>query len=140
VDFGFAAHLGAYLHGWHQNLFAFGIPLQLGVELKLPVVTLDFFGEAGGGMGFSNLIEYRFGGIVELHFRNKKIGLGVGGGTYGNTLNIGGNDSSAVNEPSIETSCIRFAFIFRDAPTLYAELYGTGNWGFGLMWAMMLMD
>jgi hypothetical protein len=94
VDFGFTFHFNVYLHGWHQNLVSFGIPLQLGVELELPVVTLDLLGEASGGMGYGNLFEYHLGGILELYFF-KKVGLGAGAGFYGNTMNlaIGAGDS-----------------------------------------------
>jgi hypothetical protein len=49
VDFGFTAHLNTYIQGWHQNFLSFGIPLQLGVEVKLPVITLDLLCEASGG-------------------------------------------------------------------------------------------
>jgi hypothetical protein len=143
VDFGFASYLGTYLQGWHQNLVSFGIPLQLGVKLELPVVTLDLLGEASGGMGFGNLFEYHLGGTLEIFFFDK-IGLGAGMGFYGNTMNLGlGIDDTGETPinyaPPVETSYYRFSLIFRGGgyrnqvkTSLYAELYGDGKWGIGI--------
>jgi hypothetical protein len=147
VDFGFTFHLNTYVQGWHQNLFSFGIPLQLGLELKLPVVTMDFLGEGSIGAGYGNLLEYHLGGMAELYFF-KKIGFGAGAGLYGNAFNWGsgtddGSGEDIVSyEPPIETSYCRFALIFRGVfkTSLYAELYGDGKWGFGLMWGRVMTD
>jgi hypothetical protein len=49
VGFGFTSHLNVYLQGWHPNAVALGIPFQLGLQIELPAVTLDFLGEAGAG-------------------------------------------------------------------------------------------
>jgi hypothetical protein len=146
VDFGFTAHLNVYAHGWHQNLAALGIPLQLGVELELPVITLDLLGEASGGGGYGNLLEYRLGGMAELYLF-KKVGLGVGYGLYGSAMNWGiSTDSSEENPvnyaPPGRTTYWRFALIFRGTykTSLYAELYGDNKWGFGLMWGRVMTD
>jgi hypothetical protein len=140
VDFGFTIHLNFYLHGWHQNLISGGIPLQLGMELELPVITLDILGEASGGMGYGNMFEYRLGGMAELYFF-ERIGLGAGLGIYGSAINLGfSSDSSEENPisyaPPVQTNYYRFGLIFRGDEskiTLYAELYGDGKWGFGVM-------
>jgi hypothetical protein len=146
ADFGFTSHLNLYFQGWHQNLVSFGIPLQLGVELKLPVVTLDLLGEASAGIGYGNLFEYHLGGMAEIYFF-RSIGLGAGMGFYGSAFNIGSTigsaDESAVSyEPPIKTIYYHFALIFRDdsKTSLYAERYGDGRWGFGLMWGWVLSD
>jgi hypothetical protein len=146
VDFGFAVHFSIYLQGWHQNLVSTGLPLQLGVELELPVVTLDLLGEGSIGIGYGNLFEYHVGGMAELLFLNKRIGFGVGAGIYGSSLNFG--DTGSAEEASIayaspiETSYLRLAFILRNSSqlSLYAELYGDGNWGFGVMTGVTLPD
>jgi hypothetical protein len=147
VDFGFTFHLNIYVQGWHQNLFSFGVPLQFGVELELPVLTLDILGEAGGGVGYGNLFEYRLGGMGELYFFDKQVGLGAGAGFYGSAMNWGvGADSSETNPvnyaPPIQTNYYRFALIFRGIykTSLYAELYGDDKWGFGVMWGRVLTD
>jgi hypothetical protein len=146
VDFGFTAHLNVYLQGWHQNLAAFGPSFQLGMELGLPVVTLDILGEAGVGLGYGNLIEYRLGGMGELYFF-KKIGFGAGMDFYGSAMNWGSRtDSSGKEVPiyaaPIKTMYNRFALIFRGKykTSLYAELYGDKKWGFGMMWGRVLTD
>jgi hypothetical protein len=147
VDAGFTAHLNLYGQGWYQNLFSFGIPLQLGVEIELPFVTLDLLGEGSAGMGYGNLFEYHLGGMAELYFFDKKIGLGGGGGLYGNAVNLGvladsSGESSIRYAPPVKTSYYRFALIFRGTykTSLYAELYGDGKWGFGVMFGTVLTD
>jgi hypothetical protein len=149
VDFGFTSHLNVYVQGWHQNLASFGIPLQLGVELELPVLTLDLLGEASAGMGYGNLFEYHLGGMAELYFFDKRIGLGGGAGFYGSAFNLGLSAGGSDDEgpiinyaPPIKTMYYRFALIFRGEykTSLYAERYGDGNWGFGLMWGRVLTD
>jgi hypothetical protein len=148
VDFGFTAHLNVYAQGWHQNLASFGIPLQLGAELELPFMTMDFLGEAGAGIGYGNLLEYRFGGMGELYFFNKRIGLGGGAGYYGSVFNLGINASDPDGEtiiayaPPVKTIYYRFALIFRGRfkTTLYSELYRDRTWGFGVMWGRVLTD
>jgi hypothetical protein len=146
VEFGFTFHLNVYAQGWHQNLFSFGVPFQLGVELALPVITMDFLGEASAGMGYGNLFEYRLGGMAELYFF-KKIGLGAGGGFYGSALNWGLGADSYGEKPinyaaPIKTNYFRFALIFRGKynTSLYTELYGDNKWGFGLMWGRVMTD
>jgi hypothetical protein len=148
VDFGFTWHLNLYAQGWYQNLVSIGIPLQLGVELELPVLTMDFLGEGSLGAGYGNLLEYHLGGMAELYFFKKKIGLGAGAGFYGSAFNQGdGTDNGSGKdlvyyEPPIETSYCRFALIFRGVykTSLYTELYGDGKWGFGLMWGRVMTD
>jgi hypothetical protein len=146
VDVGFTAHLNVYGQGWYQNLFSFGIPLQLGMEIELPLVTLDILGEASAGMGYGNLLEYRLGGMAELYFF-RKIGVGAGAGFYGNDMNLavsaGDSKEDTVSyEPPIKTSYYRFALIFRGEykTSLYGELYGDGKWGFGLMWGRVMTE
>jgi hypothetical protein len=146
VDFGFTFHLNVYAHGWHENLAAIGIPLQLGVELELPVITLDILGEVSGGAGYGNLLEYHLGGMAELYFF-RKIGLGAGIGFYGNTMNWGISADSTEVDPinyaaPIKTNYYRFALIFRGTykTSLYAERYGDDQWGFGLMFGRVMTD
>jgi hypothetical protein len=144
---GFTYHASTYFHVWHQNLLSFGIPLQLGVELEMPVITLDVLGEASAGIGYGNLLEYHLGGMAELYFSKKSIGLGVGMGLYGNAINWGfdlfGSGRSTVNYASpVKTNYYRFALIFRGISkiSLYAEMYGNDKWGFGLMFGSVLID
>jgi hypothetical protein len=152
VDFGFTAHLNLYGQGWHQNLYSLGIPLQLGVELELPFITLDLLGEASAGIGYGNFFEYHLGGMGELYFFDQTIGLGAGLGFYGNDYNLGdmfdsgssGDTTGTViaYERPVKSKYYRFALIFRGAfkTTLYGELYDDGNWGFGLMWGGVMTD
>jgi hypothetical protein len=146
VDFGFTARLGTYIQGWHQNLVSFGVPLQLGMELELPVITLDLLAEASGGLGYGNLLEYHLGGMAELYFF-RTIGIGAGMGLYGSGLNwgigYGSFEEDPINyAPPITTRYYRFALIFQGTSktTLYSELYGDGKWGFGLMFVQVMTD
>jgi hypothetical protein len=85
--------------------------------------------------------------MAELYFF-RKIGLGAGGGFYGNAMNwgISADDSSEVDPinyaPPIKTNYYRFALIFRGKykTSLYTELYGDGNWGFGVMFGRVMTD
>jgi hypothetical protein len=136
---GFTIHLNAYVQGRQKNFISLGIPLQLGMELAFPQVTMDFLGEASAGVGYANLFEYRFGGMAEFYFF-KKAGAGAGGGFYANAMSMiittGDSEDNVMNyEYPVRTSYCRFALIFRDKykTSLYAELYGDGKWGFGLM-------
>ncbi|MDR0642786.1 MAG: hypothetical protein LBG07_10045 [Treponema sp.] len=64
MGFGFTSHLNVYLQGWHPNAVALGIPFQLGLQIELPAVTLDFPGEASAG--YPNVFEFHLGGMAEL--------------------------------------------------------------------------
>jgi hypothetical protein len=62
-------------------------------------------------------------------------------------MNLGtgsrGLEEDAVSyEPPIKTIYYRFALIFRGTykTSPYAELYGDGKWGFGLMWGRVMTD
>jgi hypothetical protein len=50
---------------------AIGAPLQLGVELELPVITLDLLGEVSGGGGYGNLLEYHLAAWGNCTFSKK---------------------------------------------------------------------
>ena len=116
------------------------------MELQLPVVSLGVLGEAGVGIGYGNLFEYRLGGMAELYFF-RRIGLGFGYGLYGNEYNWGIFTSSSDEEviryaSQVMLTYYRFALILRgDMKTsFYAERYADGNWGFGMMFGGILFD
>jgi hypothetical protein len=144
VNPGFTIHLNVYAQGWQKNFISLGMPLQLGMELELPPVTMDFLGEASAGVGYGNLFEYRFGGMAEFYFF-KKFGIGAGGGFYGNAMSMfiivsDSGDNVLHYEYPGKTNYYRFTLIFREKykTSLYTELYGDGKWGFGLMWGRVL--
>ena len=60
MDLGITSPFNVYLQGWHPNAVALGIPFQLGLQIELPAVTLDFLGEAGAG--YLKVFEYHLGG------------------------------------------------------------------------------
>jgi hypothetical protein len=147
-DFKFSVplYLGFYLQGLNQNIFSIGLPLQLGMEFDFgSAVSFALLGEATAGLGWPRLFEYSFGGVAELYFLNKKIGLGGGIGTQTSFLNwesLGDSDSDIKEYPEVVKSFYtRFALFYRTETkikiSLYAQHYfsdplnGFGNWGFG---------
>jgi len=138
VEFDF--HIGAYLNGWHENLFSLGLPLQIGVKFNFANMAVSILGEGAAGLGmpsvtelYSPLLEWHYGGTAEFYFPGKKIGLGFGYG-FVNSYLIQIRDLPP--QETFNTTYMRFAFILRGNSklSLYGNLYGSGNWGFGLMW------
>jgi len=138
VEFDF--HLGAYINVWHENFFSLGMPLQIGVKLNFANMALSVLGEGGIGLGVpsvtklsSPLLEWNYGGMGEFYFPGKKIGVGFGYGLVDSYL-IQIRDLPT--SQTFKSTYMRFAFILRGKSklTLYGNLYGSGNWGFGVMW------
>jgi hypothetical protein len=136
----FAGSFGVYLNGWHQNLVSLGAPLQLGLEFNFANMALAVLGEAVVGVGVSSitelrspLLEWNYGGMGEFYFPGKKIGLGFG---YGLADSMVLNISDLPSSDSFKTTYRRLALILRNNSkvSLYGQLYGDGNWGFGLQW------
>jgi len=139
--------LGLYLQGWHQNLGTFGMPLQLGVEFDFgSAVSLALLGEAGGSIGYPYLLEGNLGGMAELYFLNKSLGIGFGGGTSTGFLPI--DSLIPLSEPGdervaiIESTYLRFALILRkeSKTSFFGQLYANGDWGFGVQFCWDLFD
>jgi len=139
--------LGFYLQGWHQNTFSGGLPLQVGVEFNFgKVISLALLGEADGGLGYPNLLEGNLGGMAELYFMNKTIGVGAGFGSSTVFLPISSlfsaDNSSEGFTSSNKTTYMRFALILRkDSKTsFFAQHYANGDWGFGVQFGWDLFD
>jgi len=134
---------GLYLQGWHQNLGTFGLPFQLGVELDFDdVFSLALLGEAGGGLGYPYLFEYNLGGMAELYFLDKTLGVGFGGGTSTVVLPYDSLFTSyepgQERAPTAESGYLRFSFILRrdgNKTSFFAHLFNNGDWGFGIQFA-----
>jgi len=147
-------HFGMYLQGLQMNTFSVGFPLQLGLGFNFgDVISLEILGEIAAGGGYPCLLEYNYGGMAELYFRKKAIGIGVGYGRQNmyfpgwfsyvdDIFGIGINDDSDGDESSeniwnwnpISSDYIRVALIFGSNGkfSIYGQRYTSGDWGFGL--------
>jgi len=147
--------LGSYAQGINANTFSLGLPLQLGVELNFGrVISVALLGEAGAGVGWPYILEYHYGGMAELYFANKRIGVGAGFGSqtttfpWENILQSDYNSNNSDTPGSVNSLYTRFALILRGDSkfTLYGQYYNNGsllelgNWGFGITWSGDLLE
>ena len=106
-----------------------GMPLQMGVEIDIGrTVSLALLGEAGAGMGLPSLFEYNIGGMAELYFADKKVGLGFGIGHYGNMLPLSDYEDK-------ESMYIRFELLLRNNNKkvgLFVQRYDENTLTFGM--------
>lgn len=148
-DWDIPIYFGIYLQGLNLNTASLGFPLQLGVEFDFgSAVSLALLGEIAGGVGAPYLIEFNYGGMAEIYFMNKTIGLGFGIGAHNALLpwltpllpGSNGSSSSMSEEMLIGANYIRLAVIFRkdNKLSLYGQYYNSGpsngSWGLGLSW------
>jgi len=138
-------YTGFYLQGWHQNLFSAGVPLQVGVELDFGKnISLALLGEADGSLGYPYLLEGNLGGMAELYFANKTIGIGMGFGSSTAFLPVSSLITSYEpgEEPAdtVTSTYMRFAFILRkeSKTSFFAQYYSNGDWGFGVQFGWNL--
>lgn len=131
-------YAGSYLQGWHQDMVSLGGALQIGVGFDFGrIISIAALGEAAGGFGYPYLLEGRLGGMGEVYFFDKTIGLGMGGGFSVIYLPISTLGKSEVDaddpDKTIKSSYLRFALILPGEfkLTLFANLYPEGKWGFG---------
>jgi hypothetical protein len=133
---------GIYLQGWHQNIFSAGIPLQIGLEFDFSRdIRLALLGEVGVGVGLPYLLEVNAGGMAELYFLEKIIGIGVGLGS--STLLAPISTSNELRkEPAdtLKSTYTRFALILRNynKTSFFTQLYANGDWGFGIQFSWKL--
>ena len=133
--------MGIYGQGWNLNTVSFGVPLLLGIEFNFGrIISLALLGEVGVGLGWPYLLEGNAGGMAELYFANKMIGLGAGGGLHGRTMPLTASDPDTPDSDS--TTYLRFALIFRKDSkfNLYAKYHSDSRWGFGLQWCWNIFN
>jgi hypothetical protein len=131
--------MGTYLQGWHQNTVSLGFAMQVGVGFDFgKIISIAALGEAAGGFGYPYLLEGRVGGMGEVYFLNKTIGVGVGGGFSVTYLPYSTLFSSDANEDDpdklVKDTYLRFALILQkdNKTSFYAQRYANGDWGFGV--------
>jgi len=133
--------MGTYLQGWHQNIFSGGILLQTGMELNFGRdISLALLGEADGGVGLPYFLEGNLGGMAELYFLEKTIGIGLGFGSSTILMPIFVSYDPYEEEPadSLESAYMRLALILRknyNKTSFFAQLYANGDWGFGIQFS-----
>ena len=121
------------------------MPLQAGVELNFgKAVSLALLGEARGGFGYPYFLEGGAGGMAELYFLNKFIGIGMGYGFSIMGLPLFESETPG-EEPAVKSAYMRLAFILRGPgsgkASFYADRYANGGWGFGIQYSWdMLRD
>ena len=120
------------------------MPVQTGVELNFgEAVSLALLGEARAGLGFPYFLEANVGGMAELYFWKKKIGIGAGYGSSGLLWPIFISETPN-EEPPAKATYFRLAFILRDTgsrkTSFYATVYANGDWGFGIMYNWPLFN
>jgi hypothetical protein len=143
--------LGFYLQGYNKNTATIGLPFQLGVEFDFgKVMSLAMLGEASGGVGYPYMVEGNLGGMAEVYFLNRSLGLGVGGGSSTVFLPwvILFTDDHSYDESNVlfQSNYIRFALILGNnllgksrKLSLFAQCYTSGDWGFGLQFVSNIL-
>jgi len=115
------------------SMWFIGAPLQLGVEIDFGnIVSLALLAEAGAGTYLFYFLEYNIGGMAELYFADKKIGVGLGFGQYGNMIPFADSEEENGNK----LSYTRFELLFRTDNDskfgLFVQKYNNNVLGFGI--------
>jgi len=145
-----------YVNGWAENMLSLGLPVQFGFDFSFSKFAFSLLADAGAGIGLSTLeeisvpvIEWYYGGLLELYILNQRLGVVVGGGMIDSyVLEVLSTDNlpeflDFLSIPDVpvpdpfNTYYVRYGLILRSRKhklTVYGQYFGDGKMGFGAMW------